>query len=95
MTAHQNCLVGMMLAMISHYDQPSEEGVQIICASLREFLSICSRSGEKFQTFRPRGAATGVGLVGILIKVNLEGVRTSSKSMCARGVLSRSREPKW
>ena len=91
MTAHQNCLVGMILAMISHYDHPSKEGVQIICASLCEFSSVCSRSMEKFQTFRPRGAATGVGLVGILITGNSDGVRTSSKSVCARDVLSRPR----
>ena len=79
--------------MIPPYYQPSK-GVQIICASLCEFSSICSRSGEKFQTFRPRGAATGVGLVGILITENSDGVRTSSKSMCARGVLSRPRGKK-
>ena len=81
----------MILAMIPPYYQPSKEGVQIICASLCEFSSICSRSGEKFQTFRSRGAATSVGLVGILITKNSDGVRTSSKSMCARGVLSRPR----
>ena len=46
-------------------------------------------NGEKFQTFRPRGAETGVGLLGILITGNSDGVRTSSKSMCACGVLSR------
>ena len=84
----------MILVMISHYDQPSKEGVHIICASLCEFSSVCSRSGEKFQTFRPRGAATGVGLVGILITGNSDGVRTSSKSMCACGVLSRPRGKK-
>ena len=89
MTAHQNWLVGMILAMISHYDHPSKEGVQIICASLCEFSSVCSRSGEKFQTFRPRGAATGVGLVGIWITGNSDGVRTSSKLVCVRGMLSR------
>ena len=83
----------MILAMIPPYYQPSK-GVQIICASLCEFSSICSRSGEKFQTFRPRGAATGVGLVGILITENSDGVRTSSKSMCACGVLSRPRGKK-
>ena len=83
----------MILAMIPPYYQPSKV-VQIICASLCEFSSICSRSGEKFQTFRPRGAATGVGLVGILITGNSNGVRTSSKSMCARGVLSRPRGKK-
>ena len=77
----------MILAMIPPYYQPSK-GVQIICASLCEFSSVCSRSGEKFQTFRPRGAATGVGLVGILITGNSDGVWTSSKLMCARGVLS-------
>ena len=71
----------MILAMIPPYYQPSK-GVQIICASLCEFSSVCSRSGEKFQTFRPRGAATGVGLVGILITENSDGVRTSSKPMC-------------
>ena len=63
----------MILAMIPPYYQPSK-GVQIICASLCEFSSVCSRSGEKFQTFRPRGAATGVGLVGILITGNSDGV---------------------
>ena len=84
----------MILAMIPPYYQPSKEGVQIICASLCEFSSVCSRSGEKFQTFRPRGAATGVGLVGILITENSDGVRTSSKSMCACGVLSRPRGKK-
>ena len=83
----------MILAMIPPYYQPSK-GVQIICASLCEFSSVCSRSGEKFQTFRPRGAATGVGLVGILITENSDGVRTSSKSMCACGVLSRPRGKK-
>ena len=72
----------MILAMIPPYYQPSK-GVQIICVSLCEFSSVCSRSGEKFQTFRPRGAATGVGLVGILITENSDGVRTSSKLMCA------------
>ena len=77
----------MILAMIPPYYQPSK-GVQIICASLCEFSSVCSRSGEKFQTFRPRGAATGVGLVGILITENSDGFRTSSKT-CACGVLSR------
>ena len=89
MTAHQNCL-----AMIPPYYQPSKEGVQIICVSLCDFSSICSRSGEKFQTFRPRGAATSVGLVGILITGNSDGVRTSSKSMCTCGVLSRPRGKK-
>ena len=84
----------MILAMIPPYYQPSKERVQIICVSLCEFSFVCSRSGEKFQTFRPRGAATGVGLVGILITGNLDGVRTSSKSMCARGVLSRPRGKK-
>ncbi len=79
--------------MIPPYYQPSK-GVQIICASLCEFSSVCSRSGEKFQTFRPQGAATGVGLVGILITGNSDGVRTSSKSTCARGVLSRPRGKK-
>ena len=83
----------MILAMIPPYYQPSK-GVQIICASLCEFSSVCSRSGEKFQTFRPRGAATGVGLVGILITENSDGVHTSSKSMCACGVLSRPRGKK-
>ena len=83
----------MILAMIPPYYQPSK-GVQIICASLCEFSSVCSRSGEKFQTFRPRGAATSVGLVGILITENSDGVRTSSKSMCACGVLSRPRGKK-
>ena len=91
MTAHKNFLVGMhILAMIPPYYQPSK-GVQIICASLCEFSSVCSRSGQKFQTFRPRGAATGIGLVGILITENSDGVRTSSKSMCACGVLSQPR----
>ena len=80
----------MILAMIPPYYQPSK-GVQIICASLCEFSSVYSRSGEKFQTFRPRGAATGVGLVGILIIENSDGVRTSSKLMYACGVLSRPR----
>ena len=75
----------MILGMIPPYYQSSKEGVQIICASLCEFSSICSRSGEKFQTFRPQGAATGVGLVCILITGNSYGVQTSSKSMCARG----------
>ena len=74
--------------MIHPYYQPSKEGVQIICVSLCYFLSVCSRSGEKFQTFRPWGAATSVGLVGILITENSGGVQTSSKSMCACGVLS-------
>ena len=83
----------MILAMIPPYYQPSK-GVQIICASLCEFSSVCSRSGEKFQTFRPRGAATGVGLVGILITGNSDGVRTSSKSMCDCGMLSRPRGKK-
>ena len=85
----------MILAMIPPYYQPSKEGVQIICVSLCEFSSICSRSGEKFQTFQPRGAATGVGLVGILFIGNSDGVRTSSKSMCARGVLSRPHGKDW
>ena len=80
--------------MIPPYYQPSKEGVQIICALLCEFSSVCSRSGEKFQTFRPRGAAIGIGLVGILITGNSDGVRTSSKSMCARGVLSLPRGKK-
>ena len=84
----------MKLAKIPPYYQPSKEGVQIICASLCEFSSVCSRSGEKFQTFRSRGAATGVGLVGILITGNSDGVRTSSKSMCACGVLSQPRGKK-
>ena len=84
----------IILAMITPYSQPRKEGVQIICASLCEFSSVCSRSGEKFQTFRPRGAATGVGLVGILITGNSDGVRTSSKSMCACGMLSRPRGKK-
>ena len=84
----------MILDMISHYDQPSKEGVQIIHASLCEFSSVCSRSGEKFQTFRPRSATTGVGLVCILITENSDGVRTSSNSMCACGVLSRPRGKK-
>ena len=84
----------MILAMIPPYYQPSKEGVQIICASLCEFSSVCSRSGEKVQTFRPRGAATGVGLVGILITRNSDGVRTSSKLMRARGVPSRPRGKK-
>ena len=83
----------MILAMIPPYYQPSK-GVHIICASLCEFSSVCSRSGEKFQTFRPQGAATGIGLVGILITENSDGVRTSSKSMCACGVLSRPRGKK-
>ena len=74
--------------MIPPYYQPSK-GVQIICASLCEFSSICSRSGEMFQTLWPRGAATGVGLVGILITGKSDGVRTSSKSIYACGVLSR------
>ena len=82
MTAHQNCLVGMILAVISHYDQPSKEGVKIICASLCRFSSVCSRSREKFQTFRPRGAATGIGLVDILITGNSDGVRTSHQNWC-------------
>src|SRR5215216_4152884 len=77
--------------MIPPYYQPSKEGVQIMCASLCEFSSVCSRSREKFQTFRLRGAATGVGLVGILITGNSDGVQASSKSVCARGVLSRPR----
>ena len=76
--------------MIPPYYQPSKR-VQIICASLCEFSFVCPRSGEKFQTFRPRGAATGVVLVGILITGNSDGVRTSSKSMC---VLSRPRGKK-
>ena len=83
----------MILAMIPPYYQPSK-GVQIICASLCEFSSVCSRSREKFQTFRPRGVGSGVGLVGILITENSDGVRTSSKSMCACGVLSRPRGKK-
>ena len=73
----------MILAIIPPYYQPSKEGVQIICAPLCEYSSVCSGSGEKFQTFRPRGAATGVGLVDILITGNSDGVRTSSKLMCA------------
>ena len=84
----------MILAMIPPYYQPSKECVQIIFASLREFSFVCSRGGDKFQTFRPRGAATGVVLVGILITGNWDGVRTSSKSMCACGVLSRPRGKK-
>ena len=84
----------MILAMIPPHYHPSKEGVQVICASLCEFSSVCLRSREKFQTFRPRGAATGVGLVGILITGNSDGVQTSSKSMCARGVLSRPRGKK-
>ena len=83
----------MILAMIPHYYQPSK-GVKIICVSLCEFSSVCSRSGEKFQTFRLRGAATGVGLVRILITENSDGVQASSKSMCACGVLSRPRGKK-
>ena len=79
--------------MIPPYYQPSK-GVQIICVSFSEFSSICLRSGDKFQTFRPWGAATSVGLVGILITKNSDGVRTSSKSMCACGVLSRPRGKK-
>ena len=59
-----------------------------MCVALRVFIH-CPRSGEKFQTFWPRGAATGVGLVGILITGNSDGVQTSSKSVCARGLLSR------
>ena len=55
------------------YYQPTKEGVQIICASLCEFACVCSRSEEKFQTLWPRGAATGVGLVGILITGNSDG----------------------
>jgi len=64
-----------------------------LCVALRVFI-YCLRNGEKFQTFWPRGAATGVGLVGILITGNSDGVRTSSKSMCACGVLSRPRGKK-
>ena len=71
----------MTLAMIPPYYQPNK-GVQIICASLCEFLSVCSRSGEKFQTFPPRGAATGVGLVDNLVTGNLDGVRTSHENRC-------------
>ena len=77
------------------YYQPSKEGVQFIWASLCDFSSICLRSGEKFQTFRPRGAATDIGLVVILITGNSDGVRTSSKLMCARGVLSRPYGKNW
>ena len=94
MTTHQNCLVGMILAMISHYDQPSKEGVQIICASLCEFSFVCSRSREKFQTFRPWGAAIGIGLVGMLVTGNSDGVRTSSKLMCTCAMLWRPRGKK-
>ena len=94
MTAHQNCLVGMH---DTSYDtlllSASQRCTDHLC-TLCEFSSVCSRSGEKFQTFRPRGAATGVGLVGILITGNSDGVRTSSKSMCACGVLSRPRGKK-
>ena len=84
----------MTLAMIPPYYQASKEGVQMICASLCEVSSVFSRRREKFQTLRPRGAATGVGLVGILITENSDGVRTSSKSMCACVVLSRPRGKK-
>ena len=80
----------MILDMIPPYYQPSK-GVQNIFASLSKFSSVCLRRGEKFQTFRPWGASTSVGLVGILIIGNSDGVRTSSKSMCACGVLSRPR----
>ena len=55
------------------------------------FHPFVREAGEKFQTFQPRGAATGVGLVGILIIGNSDGVQTSSKSMCARGMLTRPR----
>ena len=61
-----------------------------MCVALRVFIH-CPRNGEKFQTFQPRGAATGVGLVGILITGNSDGVQTSSKSVCAHGVLSQPR----
>ena len=76
MTTHQNCL-----DMIPPYYQPTK-GVQIICASLCEFSSVCSRSGEKFQTFWPRGAATSLGLVDILIIGYLDGVQTSHQNRC-------------
>mgnify|MGYP005831034901 CR=1 FL=1 len=88
MINHKHCLVGMH---DTSYDTPItiSLSIQIICASLCEFSFVCFRSGEKFQTFWSRGVATSVGLVGILITGNLDGVRTSSKLMCARGVLSR------
>ena len=95
MTAHQNCLVGMILAMISHYDQPSKEGVQIIYASLCEFSSICSRSREKFQTFQLRGAATGVGLVDILITKNSDGLQTSHQNRCVPVACYHDPVKKW
>ena len=96
MTAHRNCLVGLHdTSYDTPYYQRSKEGVHIICVLLCEYSSVFSRSGEKFQTFRPRGAATGVGLVGILITENSDGVQTSSKLMCACGVLSRPRGKKW
>ena len=81
MTAHQNCLVGMH---DTSYDTPItiSLAIQIICASLCEFSSVCLGSGEKFQTFRLRGAATGVGLVDILITGNSDGVRTSHQNQC-------------
>jgi hypothetical protein len=49
-----------------------------------------SKELEDFQTFQMRDAATGVGLVGILITGNADGVQKSRKLACHHGVLSRT-----
>ena len=49
----------------------------------------CPRNGKNFQTFRMRDAAIDVGLVGILITGNADGVQKSRKSVCHHGILSR------
>ena len=61
-----------------------------LCVPLRVF-SHCPINGKNFQIFRLRDAAAGVGLVGILITGNADGLRKSGKSVCHRGVISRHR----
>jgi hypothetical protein len=54
-----------------------KEGLQNhLCVALRVFIH-CPRNWKNFQTFRMRDAATGVGVVGILITGNADGVRKS------------------
>ena len=59
-----------------------------LCVTLRVFIH-CPRNWKIFQTFQMQDAATGVGLVGILITGNADAIRKSRKSVCHHGVLSR------
>jgi hypothetical protein len=61
-----------------------------LCVALHVFIH-CPRNGKNFQTFWLRDVATGVGLVGILITGNADGVRKSRKLVCHHGMLSRPR----